>query len=299
VDNPLIILTNDDGITSDGLWAVAEALMPLGDVLVVAPDRQWSGGGRSMPPTVTGQITPYLRELGDQSVMGYAVDGSPALVVQHAILELASRKPSLIVSGVNYGYNLGNEVTVSGTVGAALEAAAFGIPALAMSLEMHPKYHHTGDSCANYAAARTYARYFAQYILVYSLPFDADVININLPADATPETPWHLTTASRKRYYIPVAPDRTAGSTRPGYRVMENLMQVSADSDIWAVQVDRVVSVTPLSLDLTTRADMDQMENDLLAGIRQLEYVNSALEELAPSAREDRVIPTFSALSLE
>jgi 5'-nucleotidase len=186
---PLIVVTNDDGIDSVDLWAVAEALLPIGEILIVAPDRQWSGGGRSMPPNTTGNISPYFHELKGQPKMGYAVDGSPALVVLHAILELASRTPSLVVSGINHGYNLGNEVTVSGTVGAALEAAAFGIPSIAISLEMHPRYHQSGDRNADYSAAKAYARQCARYMLESTLPIDVDVLKINVPADASPLTP--------------------------------------------------------------------------------------------------------------
>ena len=86
---PLILVTNDDGIDSVGLWAVAEALLPLGEVLVVAPDRQWSGGGRSMPRDVTGRIRPASREINGQRVEGFAVDASPALAVDHGVIELA------------------------------------------------------------------------------------------------------------------------------------------------------------------------------------------------------------------
>ena len=105
---PLVLVTNDDGIDSDGLWAAVRALLPLAEICVAAPDRQWSGGGRSMPPHVTGKIVDRSRVIDGVPVSAYAVDGSPALAVQHGVLELSPRRPALVVSGINFGFNLGD-----------------------------------------------------------------------------------------------------------------------------------------------------------------------------------------------
>ncbi len=253
MEQPLILVTNDDGIDSRGLWATVEALLPLGEVLVVAPDRQWSGGGRSVPRHVTGRIQPATREVDGETVTAYAVDASPALAVIHGVVELAPRRPALVVSGINFGANLGVEVTVSGTVGAALEGGAFGIPALAVSLEMDPAYHLTGDESASYSAALVFTQLFARHLLAYALPGDVDALSLNIPSDATPSTAWRLTRLSRLRYFIPTPPDRAKGEGRPGYRIVDDVERAEPDSDLWAVKVDRVVSVTPLSLDLTSR----------------------------------------------
>ncbi len=263
LSKPLILVTNDDGIESDGLWASVEALLPLGEVLVVAPDRQWSGAGRSMPYHVTGRVSTTQIERGGQMVTAHAVDGSPALAVQHALLELAPRPIALVVSGINYGVNLGTEVTVSGTIGAALEAAAFGIPALAVSLEMDPACHLTGDKTADYAAAQAFTREFAQRLLSDALPDDVHALSLNIPGDATTATPWRVTHLSQCRYYWPTAPDRKNGSGRPGYRPLAHSADCEGSSDIYAVDVDRVVSVTPLSLNLTSRVGLSTLETCL------------------------------------
>jgi 5'-nucleotidase len=210
-----------------------------------------------MPRDVTGRIQPASREIDGQSVRAYGVDASPALAVDHAIVELASRRPALVVSGINFGANLGIEVTISGTVGAALEASAFGIPAMAVSLEMGAAHHLTGDADADYAATKAYIHLFASYLLARALPRDVDILNINIPADATTETPWRLTGLSRRRYFLPVPPDRSKGDGRPGYKLIENVGQAEPESDIRALLVDRVISVTPLSLDLTSRVHLD------------------------------------------
>jgi 5'-nucleotidase len=263
MEQPLILVTNDDGIQSDGLWAAAEAVLPLGEVIVVAPDRQWSGGGRSMPPDSTGRIVPCIRSVNGQPVKGYAVDASPALAVQHGVLELAPRRPSLVVSGINFGLNLAVDVTISGTVGAALEASALGIPALAVSLEMDPVYHLTGDKSASYVPAMAFTERLALRLLSSGLPYGADVLSVNIPSSATADTPWHVTRLSRCRFFEPVAPDRARGEGRPRYRELPDPTEAELGSDVWAVKVQRVVSVTPLSLDLTARVDPDELAEDL------------------------------------
>jgi 5'-nucleotidase len=260
---PLIMVTNDDGFESEGLWAVVEAVLPLGEVLVVAPDRQWSGAGRSMPYHVTGRVTSTVVQVDGLPVVAHAVDGSPALAVQHGVLELAPRRPALVVSGINFGYNLGGEVTISGTVGAALEAGAFGIPALAVSLEMGAAYHLSGDGTADYTAAKAFTCDLANRLLAGTLPADVHALSVNVPRDATPNTPWRVTHLSRCRYFSPTAPNRNNGQGRPGYRLLEATGQCEPGSDIYTVHVARMVSVTPLSLDLTSRVGLASLESYL------------------------------------
>ena len=257
---PLILVTNDDGIDSVGLWAAVEALLPLGEVFVVAPDRQWSGGGRSMPPNVTGRLTPAARQVNGERVNAYAVDASPALAVVHGVTELAPRRPALVVSGVNFGANLGIEGTISGTVGAALEGGAFEIPSLAISLEMDPAHHLTGDTSADYVATMAFTQQFAQQLLTQPLPYDVAAPNVNIPSTAMSHTPWRLAPLSRCRYFVPMPPDRVNGKGRPRYKMIDDGRQAEMDSDIWALLVDRVVVVTPLSLDLTARVDWNSLD---------------------------------------
>lgn len=261
---PLILVTNDDGVDSVGLWAAVEAVLPLGDVLVVAPNRQWSGAGRSMPRRVTGAFTERQHEMPNgQIVRTIGVDASPALCVVHAMTEFAPRPPSLLVSGINFGENISTEVTISGTVGAALEAATFRIPALAISLEMSIPDHLTGGESKDYSASKHFTATFARRLLARALPFDADVLNVNVPESATPATPWRLTRLSRQRYFLPLLPDRANGEGRPGYSVTVEPERAERDSDVWAMRVARAVSVTPLSLDLTSRSDFGMIEEQL------------------------------------
>ncbi len=254
---PLILVTNDDGIGSPGLRAAVRALWGLGDLLVVAPCRQWSGAGRCFPRETTGRIEPHPLEVEGAPIPAFCVDGSPAQVVLHGLLELAPRRPALLVAGINYGENLGADVTCSGTIGAALEGAANGVPAMAVSLQAPKEVHLNLSTAVDFGAAAPFTRFFARRLGGPRLPLDVDVLKIDVPETATPETPWRLTRQSRRVYYRAVPPNRTDLS-RPGrmdYEAWWDAEGLEPDSDIYAVVVDRVVAVTPLSLDLTSRAD--------------------------------------------
>src|SRR5436190_16583423 len=125
-----ILLTNDDGITSRGLLAAKKALDEVGEVSVIAPDSNRSAVGRGI--TIDRALTVTEVELRDGS-RGFATDGTPVDCVRFADLGLVGERPDLIVAGINYGVNLGDDVTYSGTVAAALEGIVLGIPAVAIS----------------------------------------------------------------------------------------------------------------------------------------------------------------------
>jgi 5'-nucleotidase len=260
---PQILLTNDDGINSPGLWAAAEALSELGFVHVTAPRQQYSGAGRSLPSTSDGIIEARLVRVHGKEWTVYSVGGSPAQAVQHAIIEILPEKPHLVVSGINFGENVGSGITISGTVGAALEAASQGIPAIAASLETDPIHHYSEakHSEVDFAAAAYFTCKFAQLLLANELPFDVDVLKIDVPADATRETPWEVTRLLRSRYYELVPPRRKAWD-QPGlvgYRTLADDYYLPG-TDAHTVRIGRKVSVTPLSLDLTSRVDLAAFE---------------------------------------
>jgi len=258
----LILLTNDDGIQSPGLRAAAEALSQIGWVTVVAPLNQWSGAGRSMHLN-NGVIHVLSHQIGGDHGEVYAVEGTPAQSVQHGVLELVPRQPDLVVAGINYGENVGTGVTISGTVGAAMEAAAFGIPAMAISLETPKEYHTSYSTDINFATAAYFAKKFALMILKGKMPFDVDVMKVDVPAMATPDTPWRVTRLSRQRYFTSVKPKRTKLSDRGSIDYQRDIQPgLEPDSDVAAL-VNGVVSVTPLSLDLTSRVKLDEWEKQL------------------------------------
>src|SRR5436190_21502652 len=125
---PLVLLTNDDGVLAPGIRAVAEALRDFAEVVVAAPDRERSAASHSISldrPLRVDQIEDGV----------FSIDGTPVDCVYLAVLHLVPRRPALVVSGINNGFNLGSDVFYSGTVAAALEAALRGVPAIAVSLE--------------------------------------------------------------------------------------------------------------------------------------------------------------------
>ena len=260
-----ILLTNDDGIRSPGLWAAAEALSELGWVTVAAPREQSSGAGRSLPSTSDGIITEETITVHGQRWTVYAVGGTPAQAVQHGVLEIMSEPPDLVVAGINYGENLATGVTVSGTVGAALEGAALGFPALAVSLETPKDYHFSYSRDVDFSAAAHFTRYFAERMLQTRLPDDVYVLKVDVPWHGTVETPWRVTRLARKRYYRTVPPKRRSWQEpgTMGYGPGDPPETFDPHSDVYAVRVDKVVSVTPLSLDLTSRVDLKMLERQL------------------------------------
>ena len=257
-----ILLTNDDGIQSPGLWAAAGALSELGYVHVVAPRDQFSGAGRSLPSNSDGIITSRQMQVNGKSWMVYSVGGSPAQSVLHGILEIMPRTPDLVVSGINYGENVGWGVTVSGTVGAALEAASRGIPALAISLETDLVHQLSYSTEVDFSTSAHFTQYFARILLSQKMPEDVHVLKVDVPCGATPNTPWEITRLARQAYYEPTAPERQVWD-QPGtlgYRLVGRCDQTESDSDVYALCVRGTVSVTPLSLDLTSRVGLDELD---------------------------------------
>jgi 5'-nucleotidase len=262
---PLILVTNDDGIASPGLRAAARAVRALGEIIVAAPRWQQTSAGRSKPASSTGRIHEHALEIDGKQIGAYAVEGSPAQAVQHAILELAPRMPDLVVAGINYGENLGNGITVSGTVGAVLEAASWGIIGLAASLGVHKQYHQSHSMEVSFDVASHFTAQLARMLLTQKLPFDVDLIKIDVPAEATTATPWRLTRVSRQSYFIPVLRREGPLSTASplDYEASLKLDQLEPDSDIYAFAFDRVVSVSPISSDMTARVNLTDLEQAL------------------------------------
>jgi 5'-nucleotidase len=254
-------MTSDDGIESPGLRAAVRAMLDLGEVMVSAPCEQQSGAGRSLSPSNDGAIHEIDYPVDGKRVPAYAIYGSPAQSVLYALIELVPRKPALCVSGINFGENVGSIVTTSGTVGAALEAASEGVPALAVSLQTDKKYHHNHSDEVNFDVAAYFARQFAARLLAQPMPADVDLLKIDIPCSATRQTPWKTTRLSRQRYFQPLPSGRRylSEKRRLGYDMVYDQATLEPDSDIYALLVDRVVAVTPLSLDMTSRVPLDSV----------------------------------------
>ena len=259
-DRPLILITNDDGIESLGLHAAVVACAPLGDLLVVAPSSQQTAAGRSKPIISTGHLITVEIDADGVNVRGYGVDASPAQAVEHALFELATRPVMLAVSGINFGENIGESVVVSGTIGAAIEAASFGIPALAISRQTDPEHFFNHRADVDFFVAGQFLRRIAAHVLASGLPAGVDLLKIDIPDTATPQTSCRWTRISRRRYFWPVAPDRRPGQPAPmGFVLRADPAELEPDSDVRAVILDHVVSITPLSIDMTANVGADAL----------------------------------------
>jgi 5'-nucleotidase len=257
-----ILLTNDDGIKSPGLWAAAEALSELGYVTVAAPRFQSSGMGRSLPGSSDGIIHPEIMRVHDKEWTVYAVGGSPAQAVLHGVLEIMPQPPDLIVSGINYGENVATGITISGTVGAAMEGASMGIPALAVSLETDHDKHLSYDTDVDFSTAAYFTTYFGRALLEKRFPADVMLLKVDVPAEANPQTAWEIARLSLQRYYWPTKPERAAWDVpgKVGYRNNAELENEPAGTDVHTLRVKKHIAVVPISLDLTSRVDFAALD---------------------------------------
>ncbi len=256
-NRPLILSTNDDGIESPGLRAAAEAVADLGDLLIVAPSSQRSGAGRSFPHVPDKTIYPPQLQVNGSVYTGYKADISPAQAVVLALVKLAPRPVDLCISGINYGENLGSGITASGTVGAALEAASADVPALAISLETAQVFHMTLSESIDFGAAAHFTRYFARQVLNRGLPTGVDLLKIDVPATATPQTPWQPTIVSRQRYFHPLAGEDDEGDI--GYHAYIDHDTLELGSDIEVISRQKQVSVAPVTIDLSAAVELQQI----------------------------------------
>ncbi|MCD4674048.1 MAG: 5'/3'-nucleotidase SurE [Anaerolineaceae bacterium] len=266
-----ILLTNDDGIDSPGLLAAAGALSALGEVTVVAPRRQQTSSGRSFSRDSDGIIEKCTLTANGRQFNGYAVGATPAQVVIHALQEILPGKPDLAVSGINFGENAGNCVTISGTMGAAFELASAGISCIAASLQLPPEtanyYDH--DQGIDFSSAAHFVAFFSRYLLEKGLPEGVDILKIEVPFRATPETNWRVTRLSRLRCFDAQV-KRSGGWDSPA-RVDGKPMhlepgQAEPGSDLQAIRVEGIVSVTPLNIDMTARIDLQSFEQSMRTG---------------------------------
>jgi 5'-nucleotidase len=230
----LILVTNDDGVGSEGIHALAEAMKAVGDVVVVAPVQEASAIGHALT---------LRRPLRIETVRDgvYAVDGTPTDCVNLAYAIILKRAPDLVVSGINKGWNLGDDISYSGTVSGALEGALLGTPGIAVSLKRTPTYDFAPSAAA---AARV-----ARVVLQHGLP-PRHFININVPA-GTPKG-MRLTTQA-KRNHITKIDARTDPRGNAYYWIEEALDEYHPDSgrsDHEAVK-EGYISVTPLQPDMT------------------------------------------------
>ena len=239
----LILVTNDDGIHSPGIRVLAEAMRDLGRVVVVAPDRERSAVGHALT-----LHAPLRAEALGPGV--FAVDGTPTDCVNLGIHGLLSERPDLVVSGINRGANLGDDITYSGTVSAAMEATLMGVPAFAVSL--------AGErfEADNFLVAASFARALGRKVVGQGLPSDT-FLNVNVPGGSP--TGVSLTRQGKRRYADLVV-EKTDPRGKKYYWIGggRNGFEDEPGTDSHAIHQGRV-SVTPLHLDLTNYRTFDAL----------------------------------------
>ncbi|MCP4551368.1 MAG: 5'/3'-nucleotidase SurE [Bacteroidetes bacterium] len=262
---PKILVTNDDGIQSPGLKAAVESVLELGDVAVVAPSNQQTAMGRSITGDKNANLIAIDYQVNGTKVPAFHCDCSPALITRVALKVLYFKeKPDLLVSGINYGENLGINVTTSGTIGAALEASSFGIPSIAISKQTEIESHHNYTT-QDWGASSYFLNDFAKILINKTLPPDVDVIKIDIPNGATPSTPWKIAKLAKTSYYSSFldSPSLQSKIGDAETRIDIDPETLDPKSDIYVFAVEKCISIIPLSLDSTSRVSFSSLQGVL------------------------------------
>lgn len=268
-----ILITNDDGAAASGLGTLARALQAVGQVTVIAPERNWSASGHSK--TMRNPLRADPGELPD-GIPALITNGSPTDAIALGLMGLAEQPVHLVVTGINIGANLGNDVTYSGTVTAAIEATIAGVPAIAISLDSRDKHADT-------RVAASFAAQLARIVLARGLP-PKTLLNVNVPL-------------------APLASLRGVRITRMGTRIYHDELVRQLDpyghpffwigghppdglqefgTDIWALG-QGYISITPIQLDFTAYRVIEQLRNWGIEG----GFSDDSQEVLSLNAFED------------
>jgi len=250
-----ILITNDDGVNSSGIIAAKKAAEKLGKTLVVAPATQQSGIGHAL--TLFEPIRVTSTTMNDGSA-AHMVSGTPTDAVIIGIFQIADEKPDLVISGINMGENLGkSELTTSGTIGAAMEAAVHGIPALSVSLQVTRgdiKFHD-GHVDIDFSHAQKMTERVARMILKKGLPEGVDFLNLNIPSH--PESDRIMLTRLGERMYRVHIKERLDPRGRPYYWIDgDSVEDDDVGTDVHTLKRERCATLTPISLDATSHLDL-------------------------------------------
>jgi 5'/3'-nucleotidase len=243
---PLILVSNDDGVHSEGIVALAEALREVGEVVVVAPDRERSAVSHSL----TLHRPLRVEELGPGR---FAVNGTPTDCVNLAINGILGRRPALVVSGINKGANLGDDVTYSGTVSAAMEGTLLGVPSIAVSL--------VGRDGFRFEPAATFSVRLARWVIERGLPADT-LLNVNVPQAVEGQTirGVALTRMGRRRYGDAIVEKVDPRGKKYYWIGGEELEFEDAEGTDFHAVHEHLVSVTPIHLDLTNYKSFEALK---------------------------------------
>lgn len=254
-----ILITNDDGVKSPGLKAAIEAVYDIGDIVVISPSYQQTSMSRSI---VCGDFVLSIEDIvlsNGNRVKAYHSNSSPAFLVSYALSTLfLDSKPDLVISGINYGANLGSNITISATVGAAIQGACEGIPSIAISQETDSDQHFEYSEI-DWSLAKEKLSFFSKLFIREKFE-DVNVLKIDIPQNVPLNTEHIITRQSKQPYFIPVySKNNKEGEHKIPLRINDEKNQMERDSDIFVVKYERKVSVTPISIDLTSRINLGEL----------------------------------------
>jgi len=244
-----ILITNDDGIYAEGLFALKSALESVGRVIVVSPDRPRSASGHSI--TLHKPLRLNKVRLPD-GTYGYSSNGTPSDCVSLGVLDVVGEKVDLVVSGINWGPNLGWDLTYSGTVSAAMEGAIMGIPSFAVSVASY-------EEGISFEYAARFSAFLAKLLLTHELPPDT-LLNVNVPNLPADQIRGIEITRQGKRRYSGKIEKRIDPQGRVYYWLGGNVEvgELEDGTDVKAIAENKV-SVTPVHLDLTGYAALESL----------------------------------------
>ncbi|QYJ69421.1 5'/3'-nucleotidase SurE [Flavobacterium litorale] len=249
---PLILVTNDDGITAPGIRTLIAVMQEIGDVVVVAPDSPQSATGHSITINNTLFVNKITKD-GD-ATQEYSCSGTPVDSVKVAVHEILKRKPDLCVSGINHGSNSSINVIYSGTMSAAVEAGMEGIPAIGFSLCDY-------DWNADFEPTKTFVKQIAQEVLKNGLP-DGVILNVNLPKLTAAKIKGIKVCRQAKASWQEQFDKRTNPQGRDYYWLSGEFVNMDngEDTDEWAL-ANGYVSIVPVQYDLTAYHAMQKINN--------------------------------------
>ncbi|MCL5264044.1 MAG: 5'/3'-nucleotidase SurE [Chloroflexi bacterium] len=245
-----ILVTNDDGIDSEGLLLLKQALAKVGEVAIIAPDHNWSTAGHTK--TIQRPLRVNQVRLADGDV-AYSTDGTPSDCVSLGVLGILERKPDLVVAGINKGPNLGDDVTYSGTVAAAMEGIISGIPSIAISLADYTKWDFT------YAAQ--FAAQLAQHVMGNGLGSDV-LLNVNVPSVPRSKIVGVEITRLGKRVYRDVLIEHRDSTGQLYYRIGGDVPSgLPLEGTDFKAITENKISITPIHLDLTNHQLIEHLRS--------------------------------------
>ena len=256
---PLILVTNDDGISAPGIRNLVESIVDLGDVVVVAPDSHQSGMGHAITISNILRMSPH--DFGMPGVQAYKTTGTPVDCVKLAIYKILERKPDVLVSGINHGSNASINVIYSGTMSAAVEGALEGISSVGFSL-----CDFAED--ADFSASRNVARTVTQKVLKHGTP-TGTCLNVNIPKVAPEDLRGIKVCRQGAGHWADSFEEREAPGGRTYYWMTGNFTDVDKgeDTDEWALK-HGYVSVVPVQYDMTAHHAMTELNQWDLNGER-------------------------------